>query len=83
VTDQLCEKLHDDHVTKRRARRKPRALVLETVLTETDKDASVIDKSLNGVLADYLTRIVNEKIETGELVIENGVVRVNCQESKT
>lgn len=82
MTDQASENKRHENVAKSKPRRKPRELTLETVLIVEDRDASSIDESLNELLTDFLTRMFHEKVETGELVIENGVVRVNCQGSK-
>jgi hypothetical protein len=59
-----------------RGKRRPRRLSVEAV-PFTEEGQRQTDHSLGPALAELLVALVSQKLEAGELVIENGIVRVN------
>jgi len=60
-----------------RGKRAPRCLTLEAIPSQREVRQS--SDALNKALADLFAEFIHQKLKTGELIVENRVVRVNPQ----
>ncbi len=79
MAHQVSQETQHERVSKCKARRKPRELTLEANQVGEQSDQLLVGNSLDELLTDFLVRMIYQKVETGELVVEEGVVRINAQ----
>ncbi len=56
------------------AKRAPRKIILESMPVGEPSEQLAVNESLDELLSEYLVQLVYKSVESGELVIEDGVV---------